>query len=110
MEKVVLASESLFQPANGVPSTRLLVEIHNNLRFTRDKFYKFLLKINCLFKLFAHLKTKFSLKTSRARLKFRNYYNMSQNLIGNADMPYKPSLRGSDIAINQNFPNINIIF
>ena len=29
MEKVVLASESLFRPANGVRSTRLLVEIHN---------------------------------------------------------------------------------
>ena len=29
MEKVVLASESLFQSANGVWSTSLLVEIHN---------------------------------------------------------------------------------
>ena len=29
MEKVVLVSESLFLPANGVRSTRLLVEIHN---------------------------------------------------------------------------------
>ena len=29
MEIVVLASESLFQPANGVRSTRSLVEIHN---------------------------------------------------------------------------------
>ena len=30
-EKVVLVSESLFQPANGVRSTRSLVEIHNRL-------------------------------------------------------------------------------
>ena len=29
MEKVFLASESLFQPANGMQRTRLLVEIHN---------------------------------------------------------------------------------
>ena len=29
MEKVVLASESLFRPANSVGSTRLLVKIHN---------------------------------------------------------------------------------
>ena len=29
MEKVVLALESLFWPANGVRSTHLLVEIHN---------------------------------------------------------------------------------
>ena len=28
-EKVVLAPESLFRPANGVRSTRSLVEIHN---------------------------------------------------------------------------------
>ena len=34
-EKVVLASESLFRPANGVWSTRTLVEIHNRvLRLT----------------------------------------------------------------------------
>ena len=33
MEKVVLASESLFRPASGVQSTHLLVEIHNNLLF-----------------------------------------------------------------------------
>ena len=29
MEKVVLASESLFGPANSMRSTRLLVKIHN---------------------------------------------------------------------------------
>ena len=29
MEKVILALESLFRPANGVRSTRSLVEIHN---------------------------------------------------------------------------------
>ena len=28
-EKVVLASKNLFQPANGVRSTHLLVKIHN---------------------------------------------------------------------------------
>ena len=32
-EKVVLASESLFRPANGVRSTRSLVEIHNSYWF-----------------------------------------------------------------------------
>ena len=37
MEKVVLAPESLFQPANGVRSTRLLVKIHNNYEQTIKK-------------------------------------------------------------------------
>ena len=36
-EKVVLASESLFQPANGMRSTHLLVEIHNiHLTFSKN--------------------------------------------------------------------------
>ena len=37
MEKVVLASKSLFRPANGMGSTRSLVEIHNtDLRLTKS--------------------------------------------------------------------------
>ena len=36
-EKVVFASESLFRPANGVRSTRLLVEIHNREHLLKQK-------------------------------------------------------------------------
>ena len=40
-EKVVLASESLFQPANDMRSTRLLVKIHNRfaLKFVSLNLY-----------------------------------------------------------------------
>ena len=34
MAKIVLASESLFRPVNGMQSTHLLVEIHNIFNFT----------------------------------------------------------------------------
>ena len=35
-QKVVLASESLFRPANGVQSTRSLIEIHNRNPFLTE--------------------------------------------------------------------------
>ena len=38
-EKVVFASKSLFQPANSVQSTRLLVEIHNTQELNLQGLY-----------------------------------------------------------------------